>query len=100
MKKISLLVACLGIISTATFANVHHTLSTPQEGSKVQKAQPVAAPKTQKAEPVVRKAVVKPVETSAPAKTAPVTAKKPVKKVATAKPTITATPAPAEKQKK
>lgn len=100
MKKISLMVACFGIISTVTFANIRHTLSIPQEGSKVQKAQPVAAPKTQKAEPVVRKAIVKPVATSEPAKAAPVTTKKPVKRVATAKPTITATPAPVEKGKK
>ena len=87
------MVACLGIISTATFANIRHTLSIPQEGSKVQKAQPVAVPKTQKA-------VVKPVTTSAPVKAAPVAANKSVKKVATAKPAMTATPAPAEKQKK
>ena len=93
MKKISLMVVCFGIISTATFANVRHTLITPQEGSKVQKAQPVAAPKTQKA-------VVKPVATSEPAKTAPIPANKPVRKAPIAKSAMTATPVPAENKKK
>ena len=99
MKKISLMVVFAGIISAATFANVHHTLITPQKG-KAQKAQPVAAPKPQKAEPVVNKPVARPaVTTPAPAKAAPIVRKtKPVKKTAMATGAMQAIPVAPQKK--
>ena len=106
MKKISLMVACLGLISAATFANGRHPLNDLQEGSKVQKAekvQPASTTKTQKAEPIVKKTEATPQKTEAKQKTpsekpAPAKGKKPIK---TATGVMKATPtAPVNGEKK
>lgn len=94
MKKISLMLAFVGMFSAAGFANGHHPQSkAPQDGSKKQSTEKVSAT------PAVKK------ETTAPAPkketTAPAQKKhKPVKKVASVKPVPAAASSTVEQKKK
>lgn len=110
MKKLSLLFACIGIISAANSQNIS---KNPQEAGKVKKTEKVTdAPvqKTQKSEPVQR---IEPASQSAEKKqntqtTHPIHPKQPVrlsthktlKKGVVAKPALKATPVPVEQKKK
>lgn len=117
MKKISLTFALIGIMSAAIFAN---TLSTPQEGKKVNKAEKVqpastqkpvstqqVKPATQRAEPTQTQQSAKPVQPQAAAvpnqksqnQTAKPASHQPLRKVGTAKPAIKAMPAGVQKNK-
>jgi|GEM_PF-7005815 len=109
MKKISLIFACVGIISAANSLTI---ITNPQEGIKVKKTEKTqAAPvqKTKKTEPALSSPASKaePIQKEA---TAPQTqqnqhkrpidpTQKHIRKVATANPVITATPVPIEGKK-
>ena len=100
MKKLSLFIACVGLISTATFATGHKKVSNLQEGTKKQEAAKQEPAKTTKAEPAKQE----PVKTAPAAKETKATpAAKETKATPAAKETKTAPaagkPAGVEKEK-
>lgn len=110
MKRLSLLFACIGIISTANSQNLS---KNPQETGKVKKTEKIQVAPVQKAQKTEPPQRIEPASQSAekkqntqsvhpihPKQPARLSSHKTLKKAVVAKPALKATPVPVEQQKK